>query len=109
MGLTLFPNNTNVIQFEDDGLLIDAETGDIIPAAVVEITLTDLAGVNIAGQSWPLSMPAVGSQPGNYRAELDHTIALAGEQEVVGVLTADDGPGAHAEWNLRCPVTKRFE
>lgn len=113
--LIIFRGNDNVIEFDAaiqadgvDGLLRDQITGALIAAATVEVTLTDTAGTDIGGETWPLSMPAVGGEPGNYRATLSDALVLVAEQEVVGVLTADNGPGARAEWNLRVAVNDRF-
>ena len=108
MGLTLIRDSDNVIEFDAAGLLTDKITGAVIPAAVVEITLRNhLDTADIVGQAWPLSLPAV-SPSGNYRATLIDTLVLANEQEVIGVLTADNGPGARKTWRLRMPVADDY-
>ncbi len=108
MGLTLIRDTDNVIEFDAAGLLTDLVTGAVIPAAVVEITLRNhLDTADIGGETWPLSLPAV-APSGNYRATLTDSLVLAGEQEVIGVLTADNGPDARTTWRLRMPVADLF-
>ena len=107
--LTIFRGNDNTIEFDPAGLLTDALTGDVIAGATVAVTLETTAGVEIAGETWPLSMPAVSSEPGNYRAILVDTLSLAAVQEAVAILTADNGADARGAWRLRCPVTDRYE
>lgn len=98
--LVIYVGNDNIIEFGSGALLTDEITGDTIPDATVEVTLKDADGVDIVGETWPLSMPAVEGESGNYRATLADELVLTVGQKVTAEVTADDGPGARAAWTL---------
>lgn len=75
--------NTMVVQLGElvalgdakDAPLTDALTGAVIADAVVTATLYDLGDAAVAGETWPLSVPAVSG--GVYRGAASAAVAVA--------------------------------
>jgi hypothetical protein len=92
----IFLDNTdNTITL--DGLDDAVSPGAFLDAATVEVTLTDLAGVDIAGQVWPFALTAAGSG-GLYEGNLNDTLDVTDGDIVKVLLTADNGADEHREW-----------
>jgi hypothetical protein len=79
---TLFRTSDNFIELVG---LTDPLTHAAITTAVVQVTLKDKDGANVAGQGWPLTMNHDYTNPGTYRAVLPLELVVT----LVGVYTAE--------------------
>lgn len=94
----LFVSNDNLIELS--GLRNNtAATGVYINDAAVSITLKDSAGVEVAGETWPLSMGYVTASDGIYRAVIENTITITAGLVYAAEVSAD-GDGLQAFWAL---------
>lgn len=82
---------------EVDGL-INKQTNAYINNAVVIVTLKTLDGVNVTGETWPLSMSYVASSNGKYRATLKYTLSLSKGLNYVAHIDANGGAGLQRHW-----------
>lgn len=73
MSLTLYIGNDCEIELYG---LADAR-GSYQNDATVEVTLKTLSGVNVSGQSWPLTLAYVAGSDGVYRGVLQDTIDVS--------------------------------
>lgn len=80
--------------------LRDQVSGEWINDAGVTVTLEDSADNPVTGESWPLALTYVTDSDGVYRATLRDTLALAINARYVATVTADDGEGRRARWDL---------
>ena len=95
--------NDNLVEL--DGLTNEA-TGAYINDATVTVTLTDTAGTQIAGETWPLTMGYVSGSNGKYRATLEDTLTVTlGQMLVATVNTLGDG--LTGRWVSRPRVVER--
>ena len=68
-----------------DNLLIVDELYDVISAsyindATVTATVTDLAGTQVSGQTWPATLSYVSASNGKYYVILDEAVAFTANQ-----------------------------
>lgn len=94
----LYLNSDNTVEVRN---LKNNVTDTIITTATVTVTVVDSDGVDIAGVTWPISLPHIAD--GLYRGNLPDTLVLERNQRVYATYVADDGPGFHREW---CVVYK---
>lgn len=80
--------------------LKDQANGAWINDATVAVTLEDSADNLVVGESWPLALTYVTGSDGVYRAILRDTLTLAINARYVATVTADDGEGRRARWDL---------
>ena len=85
-------NSDNVVEVQT---LTDVVADTAITSALVTVTLKDSDGVNITGETWPLSMTHVAA--GTYRTTLSDSLGLTVDTTVTGLFVADDGAGKHWE------------
>lgn len=95
--LTIFPGSDNLLEVEH---LQDDATGEILGTAAVAVTVRDAAGLEVGGQTWPLTMAHVGSSRGVYRCTLADTLAFTPGDRYIATVTADAGPGRRAVWTV---------
>jgi len=93
----IFIDNTDHV-LTVDGLDDAISPGSYINGATVQITLTDLAGVNISGEIFPLALTYVAASNGKYQNTLRDTLDVAAGDVVKVLITADNGAGYHREW-----------
>lgn len=74
-------------------------TGAFLNAATVDITITDSAGVEVTGETWPLTISYVAGSDGIYRATLDKVLGFIAGQRYTAVINAVEG-GLDAKWTL---------
>lgn len=84
--------------------LTDAVTGAAITTATVTARLTDEAGADIGGATWPITLAHVGATPGTYRGLIPYGVVL-GTGTVYADVTADAGAGAHSRWRVAARIT----
>lgn len=104
MAKAIYLENENVIEL--DGL-INSIGGSYINNAVVEVTVEDTAGTDVAGVTWPISMAYVASSNGKYRATLPDTLALTPGAVYHAVITAVSG-SVNGKWILELYATERI-
>jgi len=96
--------NTLHIIYEGNDMVLELRglqgevSGDYIDTATVTVTLTDSAGAEVAGETWPLAMPYVTGSNGKYRATLADTLTLTVGQKYTATISADAGAGLKAKW-----------
>lgn len=90
-----------VIELKD---LTDTVTGAAITTATVTARLTDEAGADLGGTSWPITLAHVGATPGTYRGVIPYTVSLGTGRVFVDV-TADAGAGLHSRWRVAARIT----
>jgi len=92
---SLLVNSDNVIQLTELKNLVD---GAYLNGATVTVTIVDSDGVDVTGETWPLSMPYVASSDGVYRANLADTISFVAECKYTATVIADAGADGKREW-----------
>ena len=91
----IFADNDNVIEVTDLKNLVD---GAFQNAATVTVTITDSDGNEVAGETWPLTLPYVSGSEGDYRANLADTISFVATNEYTADVIADAGANGRARW-----------
>ncbi len=104
MAEVIFFLNDNVIELSG---LKDEITQAELNAATVTVTLEDNNGVEVTGETWPLTMVALGSG-GIYRATLVDTLGVTLLEQYVAIVDVDSG-GIKAKWSIPAQVTLREE
>lgn len=102
--MTAFIANTNLL----DLVGLKAEVGDeFINDAVVTVTIKDLNGVNLSGETWPLTMEYVSGSDGTYRVALVNTLPFL-RQTYVAHIDVDAGEDRVGHWEYKFkPVIRR--
>lgn len=78
--------------------LTNALSGEAVSGAVVEVTLLNEAGDDVAGQGWPATFAEDGLVDGHYTCVLNAALALTENQPVTIVVVADAGAGLKRTW-----------
>lgn len=89
--LTAYLNSDNVLTLSG---LIDSITSSYQNTATVEVTLTDINGNEVTGETWPLTMNYVSASNGVYRATLVDTLSVSAG-EYTATVTANIGAGQY--------------
>lgn len=71
--IVLYVGNTNILEVT----LTDALTDAAINSATVTVTLTDIAGNALAGDTWPKTLAYVSASEGLYRGYVASTVELS--------------------------------
>lgn len=95
MADTIFVGNDNFLEVS---ALKNSATDEFINDATVTVTLTDSAGSQVAGETWPLAVSYINASDGVYRATLRDTLTLTAGQLYRATVTADAGAGLLATW-----------
>ncbi len=104
MSLVIYIGNTTIIEMQ---ALTNAVTDATVMDATVEVTLTDSAGVELTGQSWPLTLDHVTA--GNYRATIEDDIGLLANRTYTATIDATvSGVGA-GHWVIQVLPQYRTE
>jgi hypothetical protein len=93
--MSAFCASTNVL--ED---LIAEIQNEFVNDASVTVTIRDAAGVELAGQTWPLVMNHVAASNGNYRAFLSATLPLIAKTNYVATIDANCGTNRTGHWEF---------
>lgn len=86
--------NTNVLELNG---LRNALSDEFINAALVAATLQDISGVDVAGQSWPVTLNYVPGSKGCYQILLSASLNLINKKKYKLTLVAQ-GSGMDARW-----------
>ena len=101
------------ILFDKNNMLLrvngarDAKTAAFLNVATVTARLVDSLGVDIGGQTWPLTLDYVAASNGDYCGVLNDTLV-----QIIGAIeqaqiTFDGGIGLKAFWKTPCVVQDR--
>ncbi len=82
--IALFVGNTTILELT----LVDELTGDPVNSATVAVTLTDIAGAELTGETWPKPLAYVTASAGIYRALLSSSVAMEEGANYLYVATA---------------------
>lgn len=95
--MTAFVANTNVLEL----IGLRSNINDTyINDATVTVTIKDADGVEVTGETWPLTMDYVAASNGNYRAILVDGLALVGKRKYVAYISADGGTDRIGYWRF---------
>lgn len=89
--------NDNLIELR---ALKNAATGAFVNNATAAVTLRDVHGRDVVGETWPLTLGYVAASDGIYRATLADTLDLVRGLEYVAHVTADGGAGLKGAWTV---------
>ena len=92
--LTLYAGNSNVIEVQGLQNSVDSTYQN---AATVRVTLTDLNGTQLTGETWPKTLAYVSASNGSYRATLSHEVDMEIGQRYLYDITAEQS-GSVARW-----------
>lgn len=82
--------------------------GVYLNSATVTVTVKDSTGVEIAGETWPLSASYVSGSNGDYRATLADTLTVVAGARYVAEVDADGGVGLKGFWRFPFTVRERI-
>jgi len=80
--------------------------GAYVNAATVTVTVTDLAGNETTGATWPLAMTYETASDGVYYADVPPLTDIVVNQYVYVTVNAEQD-GLYAEWSIKAPVRRR--
>lgn len=95
MALKIYLLNDNILQLEG---LQNYATGDYLTSATVTVTLVDSDGVDVVGETWPLTMIYVSGTDATYRCTLSDSLSLTKWSRYRAQITADAGSGLRGYW-----------
>jgi hypothetical protein len=108
MACIVYVANTNVIELTG---LTDAVDNTLISDAAVSFTIKDADGAEVAGQTWPAPMDAVGGTdgvPGLYRGIIEDDVEMVAGTLYVAHVEVDAGPDRVGHWEFAfTPKTRR--
>lgn len=99
-----FHQNDNLLEVIG---LKDEAAGQFLNDKTVTVTVTDVKGAQVAGETWPLAMAFVAGSNGDYRATLKETLGFTAGKEYLADIVADGGAGLKARWKFRFKVRTR--
>lgn len=76
-------------------------------AAVVTFRVQTVAGVDVAGASWPLTMTYISGSQGDFIGVLPDAVALVAGTAYRFVATVDAGANQYGTWTIPLPVLAR--
>lgn len=97
MTQVIFDKNDNLLELVD---LKDVVADTFANAAAVTVTLVDDAGVDVVGETWPLTMGYVAASNGLYRAVLKDTLTLVPDDLYTAKIDVNDGANKQAHWEF---------
>lgn len=99
----LYVGSTNLVELSG---LKDSISGAWLNAATVEFTLKTQAGVEVAGQVWPLTMTHVPNSKGIYRAAIPHDLTLTVGTTYIAEISATNDTNVGL-WQLQTKARAR--
>ena len=97
-----FIRNTNMVELDE----LRDNAGVYLNAATVEVTIKDSDGVNVVGETWPVSMVYVAASNGTYRGFVSSSVTVLEEDVLKAIISATDS-GLTGEWNIDLRVVER--
>ncbi len=96
----IFLKNTGLVQING---LKDALTKTPVNDAVATVTLKELDGSEVSGETWPVSLSYLAGSDGNYAATFSDSVAILDEGDYIMEVSAIAPDGSKASWEE--PVT----
>lgn len=104
MNAALLIGNDQILQVES---VQDEISGEYQNAATVTATVKNIGGVEVSGQSWPMTLSYVTDSNGNYRGTLEYGVVLVnGRNYIIEVIVEIAGDPV-ASWRWTVPATYR--
>jgi hypothetical protein len=94
--MTAFVANTNNLDLLG---LQNASNGAYVNDATVSVTVKDSNGVNVSGETWPISMNYVSASNGNYRCVLSDGISFSPGMTYTAEISVNAGSNRIAYWS----------
>jgi hypothetical protein len=101
----IFNLNDNLLELVG---LKDVVSGSFANSATVTVTLVDKDDVEVAGETWPLTMSYVAASDGLYRAVLKDTLTFVVDDLYTAKIDANDGADRQAHWKFPVRVETRL-
>ena len=98
----LWVNNDNTIEVNS---LRNTLTNVTDNSASVELTIADLEGTPVSGQTWPLILQNIA--PGRYVTTVGVSVVIEEEQDYLAVIVVTGSAGEYANWRLTCRAKRR--
>lgn len=87
--------------------LATGETEYLSEMAVVTMTVVDSEGVELVGQTWPVTLAYVPDSEGTFLGVLRNELEWEDAEQWYAVVTVDNGPDQHGEFTLPIDVQTR--
>lgn len=100
----LYVGNDMVVEVRN---LAEEITGDSINDATVTCTLTDSAGANVTGMTWPLTLAYVAESDGTYRGTIEYDTAVVAGAMYTLTVSVSAGTGYRGQWQIPCVARAR--
>ena len=102
--MTVFVGNSNLLELIG---LKDVTDDSYINDAAIAATVKDEAGVEVAGQTWPVTMAFVAASNGNYRGVLSEDVAFVAKTNYIAHIEANAGTNRIGHWEFKFkPLTR---
>lgn len=85
----------------------DEISGAYQNSKTVTATVKNIIGVEVSGQSWPLTLSYVADSNGDYRGTLEDGLVLVNGKNYIIEITVDAGSDLIAFWRWTVPATYR--
>jgi len=92
---SLYIDSDNLVTLD---ALYDNAAAAYVNDATVTVTLTDRAGNEVSGETWPVTLNYVAGSDGKYRGTLSDTLSITAYSQYTAKVIADGGPGSKATW-----------
>ena len=100
----IYLNNDNLLSVSG---LKNASSGSYMNNATITATIKDSGGVNVSGQTFPVTLTYLADSDGNYHATLENTLSMADGTIYKATISATSSSGLYAEWEMEIKATKR--
>lgn len=87
--------------------LLDPLTDEYFNGATVNVTVKDLSGTNVSGQTWPLALNYIVASDGDYEGVLEDGMVLTDGRYYEIAVTTNVGADLVALWRKRLPARYR--
>ena len=102
MAFTLWDDNTHLLTVGE----LKSADGEYVNDAAVTATLTDTNGVEVPGETWPLSLVYDGGDTGTYVAELPSALEVSARDRLQMLILAAKG-AVRGSWLCKITVKQR--
>jgi len=92
---SLYIDSDNLVTLD---ALYDNAAAEYVNDATVTVTLTDRAGNEVSGETWPVTLSYVAGSDGKYRGTLSDSLSLSANRRYTAKVTADGGAGKARTW-----------
>jgi len=104
MSETIYIDSDNLVTLD---ALYDSAAAAYVNDATVTVTLTDRAGNEVSGETWPVTLSYVSGSDGKYRGTLTDSLSLSANKRYTAKVTADGGAGKKMVWYVEAFAVRR--